>query len=102
VNWSSRRCSPSSTATSTATWPRARQGKTDCKTGDNDVTPSSTPAAVAGYPAVTEPAGFVGELPVGISFMAGQWTDARVLASAADFERVVQARKPPRYLKTVG
>ena len=49
---------------------------------------SSTPAAVSGYPAVTVPAGFVGELPVGVSFMAGQWTDARVLAYAADFERV--------------
>ncbi|WP_410605327.1 amidase [Amycolatopsis sp. lyj-90] len=76
--------------------------KTDCKTGDNDVIPSSTPAAVAGYPAVTVPAGFVGELPVGVSFMAGRWTDARVLSYAADFERVVPARKPPRYLKTVG
>lgn len=76
--------------------------KTDCKTGDNDVIPSSTPAAVAGYPDVTVPAGFAGELPVGISFMAGRWADARVLAYAADFERIVPARKPPRYLKTVG
>ncbi len=76
--------------------------KTDCKTGDNDVIPSSTPAAVAGYPDVTVPAGFVGELPVGISFVAGRWADARVLAFAADFERVAPARKPPRYLTTVG
>lgn len=35
--------------------------KTDCATGDDDVIPSSTPAAVAGYPDVTVPAGFVGE-----------------------------------------
>jgi amidase len=76
--------------------------KTDCKTGDNDVIPSSTPAAVAGYPDVTVPAGFIGELPVGISFMAGRWADARVLAYAADFERAAPVRKPPRYLPTVG
>lgn len=39
---------------------------TDCARGDNDVIPSSTPAAVAGYPSLSVPAGFVGELPVGL------------------------------------
>jgi amidase len=76
--------------------------KTNCATGDNDVIPSSTPAAVAGYPAVTVPAGFVGELPVGVSFMAGQWQDARVLAVAAAYERAADARRPPRYLSSIG
>jgi amidase len=76
--------------------------KTNCATGDNDVIPSSTPAAVAGYPAVTVPAGFVGELPVGVSFMAGQWQDARILALAADYERAADARRPPRYLSSIG
>ncbi|MGV9297934.1 amidase [Amycolatopsis sp. NPDC003676] len=72
--------------------------KTDCKVGDNDVIPSSTPAAVAGYPAVTVPAGSVGPLPVGISFMGGQWTDGKMLALAADYTRVAPVRVPPRYL----
>ncbi|RSM36154.1 amidase [Amycolatopsis balhimycina DSM 5908] len=74
--------------------------KTDCAVGDNDVIPSSTPAAVAGYPDVTVPAGFAGPLPVGISFMGARWSDARMLALAADFERVAPARVPPRYLPT--
>ncbi|WP_020667923.1 amidase [Amycolatopsis nigrescens] len=76
--------------------------KTNCATGDNDVIPSSTPAAVAGYPAATVPAGFVGALPVGISFMAGRWADAEVLTLAGAFERAAGARQPPRYLKTTG
>ncbi|MFD8501052.1 amidase [Amycolatopsis sp. NPDC059657] len=76
--------------------------KTDCATGDNDVIPSSTPAAVAGYPAVTVPAGFVGPLPVGISFMAGQWADARVLSLGAAYERAANARRAPNYLPTIG
>lgn len=70
----------------------------DCATGDVDFPVTSTPAAVAGYPAVTVPAGFAGALPVGISFMAGQWADARVLTFAAAFERVADARRAPRYL----
>ena len=75
--------------------------KTDCAVGDNDVIPSSTPAAVAGYPDVTVPAGFAGPLPVGISFMGARWSDGRMLALAADFERVAPARVPPRYLPTL-
>ncbi|MEU4253994.1 amidase [Amycolatopsis sp. NPDC026612] len=75
--------------------------KTDCAVGDDDVIPSSTPAAVAGYPDVTVPAGFAGPLPVGLSFMGPRWSDARMLALAADFERVAPARVPPRYLPTL-
>jgi amidase len=74
--------------------------KTNCATGDNDIIPSSTPAAVSGYPAVTVPAGFSGPLPVGISFMAGRWSDGKILSYAAAFEQATQARKPPTYLPT--
>ncbi|MEC3980618.1 amidase [Amycolatopsis sp. H20-H5] len=76
--------------------------KTDCATGDNDVIPSSTPAAVAGYPSVTVPAGFSGPLPIGVLFMAGRWADARVLSYAADYERQAPARRPPGYLPHLG
>jgi amidase len=76
--------------------------KTDCATGDNDIIPSSTPAAVSGYPAVTVPAGFVGPLPVGISFMAGRWSDGRLLSFATAFEQATKARKAPRFLPAMG
>jgi amidase len=57
---------------------------------------SSTPAAVAGYPNVSVPAGYVGELPVGVSFFAGRWSDATVLSLAAAFEKAAPVRHAPR------
>ncbi|TDD55999.1 amidase family protein [Saccharopolyspora elongata] len=75
---------------------------TDCERGDNDVIPSSTPAAVAGYPSVSVPAGSVGELPVGLLLMAGDRQDAELLSMAAAAERELKAWRAPRYLPTVG
>jgi amidase len=69
--------------------------------GDRDDVSSSSPAAVAGYPAATVPAGFVGHLPVGLSIFAGRYEDAKVLSFASAFERVAAARRPPRYLPTI-
>jgi amidase len=70
--------------------------------GDNwSVSCSSGPAAIAGYPSASVPAGFVDGLPVGVSFMAGAWQDARVLAIAHAFERAHAARRPPRYRPSV-
>jgi amidase len=73
----------------------------DYDAGDKDEIGSSSPAAVAGYPTVTVPAGFDGPLPIGVSFVAGRYADLRVLALAAAFERVSQARRPPEYLPTI-
>ena len=42
---------------------------TDYVNGDHYAGGSSTPAAVAGYPSITVPAGYVCGLPVGISFI---------------------------------
>ncbi|MDP9390349.1 MAG: amidase family protein [Actinomycetota bacterium] len=73
--------------------------------GDEFVYATSTPAAVAGYPNVTVPAGFAGPqeaLPVGISFIGTRWDDADVLDLAASFEAAVGARQAPGYLPTVG
>ena len=69
----------------------------DLVNGDNthSMFASSRPAAVAGYPHVTVPAGFVHGLPVGVSFMAGAWRDAEVLAMAHAFEQAHRARRPP-------
>ncbi|NGO70794.1 amidase family protein [Streptomyces boncukensis] len=72
--------------------------KTDCARGDNDVIPSSTPAAVAGYPSLSVPAGFVDELPVGLLLMAGDREDGELLSLGAAVERKLDAWRAPRYL----
>nr|WP_030684443.1 amidase [Streptomyces sp. NRRL B-1347] len=75
---------------------------TDCKRGDNDVIPSSTPAAVAGYPSLSVPAGSVRELPVGVLLTAGHHQDAELLSLGAAVEQRLQAWRAPRYLPTTG
>ncbi|WUT81129.1 amidase [Streptomyces melanogenes] len=75
---------------------------TDCARGDNDVIPSSTPAAVAGYPSLSVPAGSVGELPVGLLLMAGDREDVGLLSLGAAVERQLRAWRAPRYLPSVG
>jgi amidase len=50
---------------------------------------TSTPAAVAGYPSVTVPAGSVGGLPVGLSFTGPAWSEPRLIALAHSFELTV-------------
>jgi amidase len=73
---------------------------TNYATGDVDLVGSSQPAAVAGYPDITVPAGFAGPLPLGVSFMAGRNADGHLLALASDFERVSAARRAPMFLPT--
>jgi amidase len=57
-------------------------------TGDPPIAAASSPAAVAGYPHLTVPMGTVNNLPVGISFFAGQWDDAKVLAIGYAYEQL--------------
>jgi amidase len=68
---------------------------TDLVNGDHYIGSSSTPAAVAGYPSVTVPAGYAHGLPVGISFIGGAWSDARLIALAYAFEQGTKHRRPP-------
>jgi amidase len=61
----------------------------------------SSLAAVAGYPHITVPAGYVFGLPVGISFFASAWQEATLIRIAYAFEQASRIRKPPEYLPTV-
>jgi amidase len=60
----------------------------------------TSPAAVAGYPHVTVPMGFVRGLPVGISFVGGAWTEATLLKLAYAFEQAAPARRKPGFAAT--
>jgi amidase len=74
---------------------------TDLANGDHAVGGSSNAAAVAGYPNINVPAGFVFGLPVGISFFGRAWSEPTLLKVAYGFEQLVKARKKPEFLAEV-
>ena len=73
----------------------------DLVDGDHFVGGSSSLAAVAGYPHITVPAGFIWGLPVGISFFGRAWSEPTLLKIAYGFEQATKARRAPKFLPTV-
>lgn len=71
--------------------------KTDHTNGDNFGTSSSSPAARAGYAAITVPQGFVDGLPIGITFFGGAWMEPEMIEMAYSFEQLTKARKAPEF-----
>jgi len=69
--------------------------KVDPVLGDHYIGSSSSPAAVAGYPSVTVPAGTVDGLPVGISLFGGRLQEKRLIGLAHALEQATRLRRPP-------
>jgi amidase len=74
---------------------------TDYINGDHYGGSFSSPAAVAGYPHVTVPAGYVAGLPVGISFVGTAWTEASLIGMAYAYEQASLRRRAPAFPATV-
>ncbi|MBX9615285.1 MAG: amidase [Caulobacteraceae bacterium] len=72
----------------------------DAVNGDHYLGSASQLAAVAGYPHLTVPMGFVQGLPVGLSFIGAKWDDARILSLGHAFERATQAIRPPTFARS--
>ena len=67
--------------------------------GDGGFTGSSAQiSAIAGYPAISIPMGFVGHLPVGMNIFGAAFSEHTLLKIAYGFEQILQARIPPQYL----
>ncbi len=61
----------------------------------------STPSAMAGYPNMTLPMGFIFGLPVGISLFGRAWTESTLIRLAYGYEQATKHRQPPKFLPTM-
>ncbi|TAL74533.1 MAG: amidase [Rhodanobacter sp.] len=70
--------------------------------GDPTIGGVSQPAAVAGYPSITVPAGWAHDLPVGIVLFGAKWSEPKLIEIAYGFEQHTHAWQPPKFLKGPG
>jgi len=73
---------------------------TDLVDGDHSGGGSSSLAAIAGYPNIQVPAGFIFGLPVGVSFFGRAYSEEKLIRIASGFEQAIKARRPPAFLPT--
>jgi amidase len=74
---------------------------TDLINGDHFLVGSSSPAAIAGYPSITVPAGYSFHLPVGMSFIGGKWDEPELISLSYAWEQATHVRQAPQFLPTV-
>ena len=72
----------------------------DLVNGDPSGPSSTSPSAVAGYPAITVPMGYARGLPLGITFMGRAWGEPMLFRLAYAFEQGTKVRKAPQFLPT--
>jgi amidase len=75
--------------------------KTDLVHGDQFLVGSSSPAAISGYASITVPAGYSSSLPVGVSFIAGRWSEPELIKLGYSWEQATHIRRPPQFLPTL-
>lgn len=63
---------------------------------------SAGTAAIAGYPDISMPMGFVGGLPIGVSFFGRAWSEPTLLKIAYAYEQATKRRQPPAFKATLG
>ena len=63
---------------------------------------SSSAAAVSGYADITVPAGYIEGLPIGITFIGGEWSEPELVGLAYDYEQATEVRVPPTFIPTIG
>lgn len=73
----------------------------DWVNGDHYVGGSSDMAAISGYPNITVPAGYVHEIPVGLSFFGRAWSEPVLIEIAYAFEQASKFRNPPKFIPSL-
>ena len=66
----------------------------------NSYVSTSSPAAIAGYPNITVPCGFLTELPIGISFWGRAFSEPVLIEIAYAYEQATKARRKPKFIPT--
>ena len=74
----------------------------DLLNGDHYTGGYSTPSAVAGYPNINVPMGFVSGLPVGLSIFGREWSEPALLRIAYSYEQASKMRRAPKFIPTLG